>query len=77
MTDWSLANCQGLDPDLFFPPAGPEGARLTAQAKQVCAGCVIREGCLAHAVEHGEVHGTWGGLAGSERRALRRRRRGT
>ena len=74
MTDWSLANCQGLDPDLWFPPRGREGAPLTARAKQVCSECVIREACLAHAIEHDEVHGTWGGLSADERRALRRRR---
>lgn len=76
MTDWwSLANCQGMPSDLFFPPAGREGAVPTAQAKQVCAGCQVRSECLAHALEHHEVHGLWGGLTATERRALRRPRR--
>lgn len=75
MTDWSLANCQGLNPDWFFPPAGREGLPLVAQAKAVCAGCEIRQACLQHALDHHEIHGVWGGLDASERRTHRRRPR--
>lgn len=36
MTDWSLANCQGLDPDLWFPPAGREGAAAQSCTDPSC-----------------------------------------
>ena len=41
------ANCLGVDPDLFFPERGAS----TREAKEVCRGCVVREECLASAVD--------------------------
>lgn len=76
MTDWTLANCQGLDPEWFFPAPGRQGLPAAAQAKAVCAGCEIRQDCLDHALDHHEVHGIWGGLTPQARRAMRRRRPG-
>jgi WhiB family redox-sensing transcriptional regulator len=65
------ANCLGVDPELFFPGQGES----TADAKAVCAGCVVRAQCLEHALTHAEKHGIWGGLSERERRRIRRRRR--
>ena len=61
------ANCAGCDPDLFFPD---RGASL-AEAKAVCAGCVVRDECLEYALAAGERFGVWGGLSERERRRIR------
>jgi len=38
--EWhSMANCLGVDPDLFFPERGAS----TREAKEVCRACVVRE----------------------------------
>ena len=66
----SLANCLGLDPDLFFPERGAS----TREAKEVCRGCVVRAECLDFAVANGERFGIWGGLSERERRKVRRAR---
>lgn len=66
-----LANCLGVDPDLFFPERGAS----TREAKEVCRGCVVREDCLEYALANGEKFGIWGGLSERERRKLRRQQR--
>lgn len=67
--EWAdLANCRGVDPGLFFPERGEP----TAEAKAVCAGCVVRADCLDYALVNGEKHGVWGGKSERERRGLRR-----
>lgn len=65
-----LANCLGLDPDVFFPERGAS----TREAKEVCRGCVVRAECLDFAVANGERFGIWGGLSERERRKVRRAR---
>ena len=65
------ANCQGLDPDLFFPDRGTS----TAEAKKVCADCAVKEDCLEWALDAGEKFGIWGGTSERERRRLRKARR--
>ena len=65
-----LANCLGLDPDVFFPERGAS----TREAKEVCRGCVVRAACLDFAVANGERFGIWGGLSERERRKVRRAR---
>jgi WhiB family transcriptional regulator, redox-sensing transcriptional regulator len=65
-----LANCLGVDPDLFFPERGAS----TREAKEVCRGCVVREQCLEYALANGEKFGIWGGLSERERRRIRRQR---
>lgn len=69
--DWHRqANCRGCDPDMFFLPKG----QPTEAAKAVCAGCVVREDCLEHALTANEKFGIWGGLSRRERLYVRRRR---
>ena len=63
--------CRWVDPDLFFPVSDLDAA----PAKQVCAHCAVRERCLDYAFDVREFEGVWGGLTGSERKALHRRRR--
>jgi WhiB family redox-sensing transcriptional regulator len=65
-----LANCLGVDPDLFFPERGVS----TREAKEVCRGCVVRAECLDYALANGEKFGIWGGLSERERRTVRRAR---
>jgi WhiB family transcriptional regulator, redox-sensing transcriptional regulator len=71
---WSLAACQHVNPDLFFPisAAGPAQAQI-AGAKAVCAGCAVRRDCLRYALAAGPVQGVWGGMSEEERRLLRQR----
>ena len=70
------AACRKADPDLFFPDEGDNVAQI-AEAKAVCDGCAVKDGCLAFALEFPQ-YGIWGGLTDKERRRLRRvARRGT
>ena len=43
------------------------------EAKKVCNRCIVKEPCLAWALESGQDAGVWGGLSEDERRALKRR----
>lgn len=65
-----LAACAGLDPNLMFPERGES----TAEAKAVCAGCLVRAECLEFALVEVIKHGLWGGTSERERRRLRRER---
>jgi WhiB family transcriptional regulator, redox-sensing transcriptional regulator len=65
-----LANCLGVDPDLFFPERGAS----TREAKEVCRGCVVQGECLEYALANGEKFGIWGGMSERERRRIRRQR---
>jgi len=70
-TSWQdAANCLGVDPDLFFPERGAS----TREAKEVCRGCVVLEGCLEFALANSEKFGIWGGMSERERRRVRRQR---
>ena len=73
-TLYRRAACAGTPADLFFPdPTRPDPGRLE-QANAICAGCAVREACLAAGMA--EEHGIWGGLTPRERRVLRREQRG-
>lgn len=52
----------------FFPERGDD----TRAAKRVCSGCLVRDECIAFALEMGERFGVWGGTSERERRRLRR-----
>jgi len=70
--EWTLvALCLGIDPEIFYPPAGSDAARVTREAKRICDLCPVRTECLTYALSHGEVnYGVWGGLTPLERRQL-------
>lgn len=83
MTDqsWrSQANCLGTDPSLFFSDLMFDGGSqraatdLYADARQVCAGCVVREECLEYGMSEVDF-GMYGGLTPKERRNLITQRR--
>ena len=65
--------CRGLDSAIFYPD--PDVAEDVARALAVCAGCDVREICLAHALGRRELTGIWGGTTERERRQVLRRRR--
>lgn len=72
--DWrQRANCQGADPEIFFP-VGSQGPTLRqiAEAKSYCHSCEVASECLAWAITTAQDTGVWGGLDEQERRALRR-----
>ena len=49
--------CRVSDPDLWFA----ESPADLEQAKALCAGCPLRQACLAAALERAEPWGVWGG----------------
>jgi WhiB family redox-sensing transcriptional regulator len=67
------AACASHEAELFFPPSDVPGA--SQKAKTICAGCPVREECLAFALETAQSEGVWGGMDAGERRRLRRRTR--
>ncbi|MGW3400759.1 WhiB family transcriptional regulator [Streptomyces zhihengii] len=64
------ASCAEVDPELFFEP----GIAAEREAKEVCAGCLMRQACLESALALPIVSdfGVRGGLSVKERRRLRR-----
>ncbi|MBA2280047.1 MAG: WhiB family transcriptional regulator [Acidimicrobiia bacterium] len=58
-----LANCVDVDADVMFPDPGAD----PSGALEVCAGCDVREACLAHALANGERYGVWGGRTADQR----------
>jgi WhiB family transcriptional regulator, redox-sensing transcriptional regulator len=61
------AACRGTDLSVFFPGRG-ESAE---PARQICAGCPVRQLCLDYALSQGITDGIWGGLTERDRRPLR------
>ena len=66
--------CRDADPELFFPigSRGP-GLYQIAEAKAICARCLVIAECLGYALATGQDAGVWGGTTEQERRALRSR----
>lgn len=66
----SIVPCTN-DPDLWFPEKGVN----INMARTLClTNCPIVLECRAHALEHHETTGIWGGLSYMERRAIWRKR---
>jgi len=72
-------NCQGADPDEFFPAA--QGGAAMALARELAAkycdakgGCPVKDICLDWAVRTTQP-GVWGGTSEAERRRIRKLRR--
>lgn len=65
------AACQGKDIDLFYTSAlGITATRMKDQAKQICAGCPVRQRCYDTAEANYEQNGVWGGVDFSQFRYL-------
>jgi WhiB family redox-sensing transcriptional regulator len=76
-TPWQeRAACRGVGIDLFFPvgSTGPAADEIR-RARQICAGCPVRQQCLDYALASGQQYGIWGGLDEQERRRLRQQLR--
>jgi WhiB family redox-sensing transcriptional regulator len=64
------AACLGSDPEVFYPLDHRHGA---AQARLICAGCPVRELCLAEVMSSEDPALRWGvvgGLTPAERSGL-------
>jgi WhiB family redox-sensing transcriptional regulator len=68
-----MALCRQVDPEIFYPPWGDNGASYDAQ--QVCKQCPVIDECLEYALALNEQFGTWGGMTPRQRTVERRRRR--
>jgi WhiB family redox-sensing transcriptional regulator len=62
------AHSRTTEPAAIFAPDGER------RAKQICNGCVVARQCRAHATEHRETHGIWGGTTETDRRRAGRAR---
>lgn len=65
LPEWQTrAACKGrVDLDFIEPKSPAEDAECRA----LCAGCPVREQCLASALASGEAWGLWGGVDADER----------
>jgi WhiB family redox-sensing transcriptional regulator len=63
-----LAACRSVDPDLFYPVSSAGNSEdQVAEAKAVCACCLVRRQCLVFALRTRQAHGIWGGRTTEER----------
>jgi WhiB family transcriptional regulator, redox-sensing transcriptional regulator len=64
----AMAACGSAEPDLFFPVSAADNNQLqVAEAKAICAFCLVRRECLDFAIQTRQMHGIWGGLTEEER----------
>jgi WhiB family redox-sensing transcriptional regulator len=67
----TAAACRSADPDLFFPvSASADNPQQVAEAKAICACCLVRCECLTFAIRTRQLHGIWGGMTEEERHPL-------
>lgn len=62
------SECLQYPAELFFPEKGESNKA----AKKICAMCVVRQECLAEALQTNEYFGIRGGLNYKERNKLRK-----
>jgi len=68
--NWAaLAACKTIKSDDLFVRGAEQN-----RAKRVCGTCVVRNECLAEALDNRIEWGVWGGMTERERRALLRRK---
>jgi WhiB family redox-sensing transcriptional regulator len=65
--EWMADAARKGQTDLFFIERGGD----TAPAKTICRGCGVWAQCAPYALERGERHGVWGGMAPLERKRRR------
>ena len=65
--------CRGADTEIWFSGRGDNA--LIQLAKQICAGCPVRQPCGDYGLEHSSLNGMWGGLSERQRRLIRQQRR--
>lgn len=69
MLDWSGANCEGIDTELFFPDKNDR--ENLEFLKRVCDSCGIRQRCFEYAIQH-DVEGYWAGTTATTRKRMQR-----
>lgn len=67
VTPWQeLGACRSVDTTVF-----PGQGKSVAEAKAICASCVVRAECADYALATGQRFGIWGGTTERDRRRLR------
>lgn len=64
----SRAVCRGTGTAAFSQGRGGD----YGPARELCAGCEVRQECLDYTLDHPEMVGLWGGTTDAERREVRR-----
>lgn len=69
--DWTKANCEGLDTNLFYDveemrTGNPERKERMDSIRRLCSSCPILQKCMEWGFEE-EEYGVWGGLTSVER----------
>jgi len=70
--NWELAECQGVETDLFYrieEERNSTAYKYINAVRSICGRCPIQRDCLAYAFEN-ETFGVWGGLTSMERRSV-------
>jgi WhiB family redox-sensing transcriptional regulator len=70
--NWELAECQGVETDLFYrieEERNSTAYKYINAVRSICGRCPIQRDCLSYAFEH-ENFGVWGGLTSMERRSV-------
>ena len=72
---WQLrAECQDINPDVFFSPDNARGPRKRAAerlAQQICWRCSVIDECRGAGIGRPEQYGVWGGTTEGQRDAIR------
>jgi WhiB family redox-sensing transcriptional regulator len=68
--DWDIANCYGMDTEIFFPDPRSHNSKDTWMVKKICNTCPIKQQCLDWGLKY-ERHGIWGGATAGERQRMR------
>lgn len=70
-SEWMvLKACRNVDPNIFYGSTMEE----TAEAKSLCAKCMVSLHCLRYALDDGISYGIWGGLSQNELRRIQKLR---
>ena len=67
----SDAACRGEPTATFIPERGGNAA----SSRVICAGCSVRDECLAYALADSELEGFWAGTTTKERQRMRKQGR--
>ena len=73
-TDWTRANCRGLNTDIFYLEESElkDRGMTNRVIRKVCFTCPIQKECLRAGME--EEYGIWGGFTRWERTKIRNQR---
>lgn len=72
--DWMVeANCQSVDPDLFFPDEGRMSLERARNAIRVCRACTVIEKCLQWAFDVDDQYAILGGTTVHQRTRIKKK----